>query len=348
MTDQFTEHIRDSQPAAASEQGERRLGSSSGGISPDDLDRGLARLDPLTVRPRVSSTILCLILAAVFAGIGFGAWWLGVRTVDGQSYEDMVWSNFSRSIPGWLSPFVDVFAFSGRVIAVCVVIGVVSLAVALARRRWWTVGQLAVFAALCFGAEQLKKVLPRPFLINTESMTANSAPSGHTILAAAAGMALIIVVPRAARALASLVAAALTLLVGLSVISHQWHRPSDVVMSVALVGAIGLVMIAATRTSGMDAPGSRMSSASVQIVASVLITLGVMVCLYAAYIIWQIEPGLVFKAQWARSGANASTVAMIVGIDALVFGTVLALRQLTAAPLSKIGLVGAPPAPPSK
>ena len=41
-------------------------------------------------------------------------------------------------------------------------------------------------------------------------------------------------------------------------------------------------------------------------------------------------------------------VAALVGLSALVFGMLLAMRQITASPLSRAGLVGAPPAPPKK
>ena len=54
------------------------------------------------------------------------------------------------------------------------------------------------------------------------------------------------------------------------------------------------------------------------------------------------------SAEWARSGAVAASIILICGATTLVFGLVLAMRQLTAAPLTKLGLVGAPPAPPKR
>ena len=230
-----------------------------------DIERGLARRDPLTVRPRVSSRVLC-----------------------------------------------------------------------------------AVFAALCFASTYLKGVLPRPFIINTVSQPANSAPSGHTMLAVVAGVLLLFAVPRGCRAWMALVGAAYALVIGLSVIAGAWHRPVDVVMSLLLAGGFALLAMAFTRTSGMDAPGKRASSPSVQIVGTVMITAGVLCCCYAAYIMWQIEPGLSLSASWASVGAHVSTFAMIAGVSSLVFGMLLAMRQITASPLSRAGLVGAPPAPPKK
>ena len=85
-----------------------------------------------------------------------------------------------------------------------------------------------------------------------------------------------------------------------------------------------------------------------QIVGSVLLTFGVLGTLYGAYIIWQIQPGLAMSAEWTNSGAHLSTVILTASVASLVFGLVLTMRQLTASPLTQLGLVGAPPAPPKR
>ena len=323
-----------------------------------DIERGLARRDPLTVRPRVSSRVLCAVFGVLMIAISFGAWWIAVRTEDGQSYEDMVFSGFHDSLPSWASalvaPFIsrNITSIAGHPLNFTVIVSalliVVAAVVMLVRKRWWLVGQSAVFAALCFASTYLKGVLPRPFIINTVSQPANSAPSGHTMLAVVAGVLLLFAVPRGCRAWMALVGAAYALVIGLSVIAGAWHRPVDVVMSLLLAGGFALLAMAFTRTSGMDAPGKRASSPSVQIVGTVMITAGVLCCCYAAYIMWQIEPGLSLSASWASVGAHVSTFAMIAGVSSLVFGMLLAMRQITASPLSRAGLVGAPPAPPKK
>ena len=104
-------------------------------------------------------------------------------------------------------------------------------------------------------------------------------------------------------------------------------------------------MLAVSFANGMDEPGKRTSSPSVQIVGSVMLTFGTLGTLYGAYIIWQIQPGLDLSA---NAGACASTAILTASVCALVFGLVLVMRQLTASPLTKLGLVGAPPAPPKQ
>ena len=130
------------------------------------------------------------------------------------------------------------------VIAVSCTIAAIGIITALIRRRWWLAGQIAVFAVVCLAVTRIKGLLPRPFIINTESPAANSAPSGHTMLAAACAVILLLTVPRAVRALAGVDRRGWAVTVGVSVIYGQWHRPSDVAMSILLVAGLALLALA--------------------------------------------------------------------------------------------------------
>lgn len=313
-----------------------------------EVDRGLAKLDPLAVRPRISSRVLCAVFGLLLIAAGFGIWWVCVFTEDGQSYDELVWKNLSTNVPDAVGGLMSLVAQSWLVIAISCLLAVIGVVSALVRRRWWLVGQIVVFAAVCLAVTRIKGVLPRPFIINTDSPAANSAPSGHTMLAAACAVILLLAVPRAARALAGIIGVIWSWTVGVSVIYGQWHRPSDVAMSILLVAGLALIVLVFTRTSGMDEPGSRVSSVSVQIVGSVLITGGFLLLAYSAYVIWQVVPGLNISASWAVSGSIVSAIVGVAGVAALTFGLLLALRHITAAPLSRLGLIGAPPAPPKR
>lgn len=315
----------------------------------EDLEEGLAKADPLTFRPRRSSVALCVAFGVMFLLMAAGAYRLGVHTVLGQAYEDQVFGTYKTSSPAFLQAAGAMVASSLVVFIASGVVGVAAAVAAIVRKRWWLLGQLAVFALVCLAAARmLKPLLPRPFLVNIESSTANSAPSGHVMLAAAASIALVCAVPHMLRALCAVLGGAFTVAVSCSVIMEQWHRPADVVMAMLIAGGVALLAMAFTRNTGMDAPGTRVSSPSVQIVGSALITLGVCAYAYAAYAIWQIADGLQLDAAWTFQAADNSTTALVVGTACLVFGLVLAMRQLTASPLSRLGLIGAPPAPPQK
>lgn len=313
-----------------------------------EVDRGLAKLDPLAVRPRISSRVLCAVFGLLLIAAGFGIWWVCVFTEDGQSYDELVWKNLVTGVPDAVGSLMSLVAQSWLVIAISCLLAVIGVVSALVRRRWWLVGQIVVFAAVCLAVTRIKGVLPRPFIINTDSPAANSAPSGHTMLAAACAVILLLAVPRAARALAGIIGVIWSWTVGVSVIYGQWHRPSDVAMSILLVAGLALIVLVFTRMSGMDEPGSRVSSVSVQIVGSVLITGGLLLLAYSAYVIWQVVPGLNISASWAVSGSIVSAIVGVAGVAALTFGLLPALRHITAAPLSRLGLIGAPPAPPKR
>lgn len=313
-----------------------------------EVDRGLAKLDPLAVRPRISSRVLCAVFGLLLIAAGFGIWWVCVFTEDGQSYDELVWKNLVTNVPDAVGGLMSLVAQSWLVIAISCLFAVIGVVSALVHRRWWLVGQIVVFAVVCLAVTRIKGVLPRPFIINTDSPAANSAPSGHTMLAAACAVILLLAVPRVARALAGIIGVIWSWAVGVSVIYGQWHRSSDVAMSILLVAGLALIVLAFTRTSGMDEPGSRVSSVSVQIVSSVLITGGLLLLAYSAYVIWQVVPGLNISASWAVSGSIVSAIVGVAGVAALTFGLLLALRHITAAPLSRLGLIGAPPAPPKR
>ena len=336
------------------------VGDGDGDIADLTAERALAAVDPLTRRPRTSSRVLCVVVAVVCFAAAAGVWWLGVRTEYGQAYDDLAASSFAGHVPGWLVAVLHVFtapfpiaALQGAhsssylVFGVSALLAVAAVAVAAARQRWWLLGQLAVFAAVCFGLRFLKDVLPRPFIIHTlVGGTANSAPSGHTMLAFACGLMLLMAVPRAWRAAAAVVAALWSVVVGLSVVVGGWHRPSDVAMALLLVGGVAALVLAFSRASGMDAPGTRASSAGVQIVGTVMLTGGLMALLYGVYVVWQVVPGLSVSAEWAQVGAVGSACVLVAACASLVAGLVMAMRQLTASPLTKLGLIGGPPAPP--
>lgn len=321
-----------------------QLSSKDSQSDADDIDQ----LDPLVKRPRISTILWCVAIAIVFLASAAFIWFISVQTVLGQSYEEMVIDGFgSHGMPSWLAFCLRPISVSMVVIVAGIIIALVSLIVVCIRKRWWLLGQCAGIIILSAAAEPLKKILPRPMLISIEYLAANSAPSGHTLLITASCALLICAVSRVWRAWASVAAAFISVLVELSLVAAHWHRVSDVLMSLLIVGAVTLIMLACTRSSGMDMPAYRRSSISVQIVGSSMITIGVLACLYATYLIWQILPGVDIFAQWAASTSYVATYWLIIGVSLLVFGVIMVMRHSTASPLSRLGLVGAPPTPPS-
>ena len=305
--------------------------------------------DPLTSRPRISALVLCLVTGLACLGLAALVWWAAVWTVPGQTYDDMALTNFRGFLDQapLVKAYLGLFTIPYATVVICVVLGLFALVVVLVRRRWWLLGQVVVYALVVYGAARiLKRFLPRPVLIHVQASAANSAPSGHTILALAVVLALLCVVPRVWRAFVALVGFAFDLSVGCSLVQGGWHRPSDVVMGILIPTGLCLIALAATRGTGMDAPGTRMSSASIQIVSTLMSVAGFLGILYACYVIWQVSPGLEIGARWTAYGVHCSAVILMASALSLTLGLVLAMRQVTASPLTRMGLVGRPPAPP--
>ena len=103
MTDEFKPIIRDphksanmlEQPVAPVPVPQPPSDPIEQVLSPREVSEGLAKADPLTRHPRASSIMLSVVFGLLLLAAAVGVWWLGVRTMEGQSYEDMVWSKWS-------------------------------------------------------------------------------------------------------------------------------------------------------------------------------------------------------------------------------------------------------------
>ena len=310
--------------------------------------------DPLLSSPRWSARILCLLLGVGFLAAAGAVWLAFVRTITGQQYDEIVWSSFSRFIPQALRQITLFFVSNYVTIAFVVLICLASFITALVRKCWVLFAQLVVFGLVCLvGGWGLKRVLPRPHLARQMAAPANSSPSGHSVAAMAAALMLVMAVGLAWRWVASLIGWAFALLVGCSVVYGKWHRPSDVLVAFLFVTGIALLTLSVTRNSGMDRLGARRSSPTLQVVDTVLLVLGLLASCYGLYLLWQVRSGLPLAEGW-RAGspdfwvltpAAASSALLIGGVAAVCVATVTIMRQVTASPLSAVGLVGAPPKP---
>jgi len=84
----------------------------------------------------------------------------------------------------------------------------------------------------------------------------NSLPSGHTTVAASVAVALVLVLPSQLRGPAALLGTGYAAFAGVATLSAGWHRPSDAVAALLVVGAwaavAGLVLAVAHRRDGAD------------------------------------------------------------------------------------------------
>lgn len=171
---------------------------------------------------------------------------LAVLTATGQRFEDLVLDAASYAATSDLLGLVSVPALA----LVCVVI----VAIGLIRRRWLAAGSALVLMIMANVSGQLLKyvVLQRPVLVSNDD---NTLPSGHTIAYASALIAILIVVPSLVRLLLTPLVVLVLGLVGGQLVHLGWHRPSDVVCGLLLVGSVASLVMAFPRSRTPSRPG---------------------------------------------------------------------------------------------
>ena len=69
--------------------------------------------DPLVRSPRTSTIVLNLLFAVLFFAGFVGVYWLGVHTVDGQRYDDLVWLSLQQAgVPSVLDSSANPLSFA--------------------------------------------------------------------------------------------------------------------------------------------------------------------------------------------------------------------------------------------
>jgi membrane-associated phospholipid phosphatase len=137
-------------------------------------------------------------------------------------------------LAGVVNNVLDAISIVAAVLATCI-IGFIAL---IRRRFALAVTSVVLVAGVNLSAELLKHYLNRPNLGIDEARAGagNSFPSGHTAIAASVVVALVLVLPPAARSVGAIIASLYAALVGVATMSAGWHRPSDAVAAILIVG----------------------------------------------------------------------------------------------------------------
>lgn len=287
---------------------------------------------------RGSHVLRALLSLLAAAACTLGAWRLeqeAVGTARGQRLDQLILSAARTD-----SSIVSEIVFPAiSTVTVPVIIGILLAAgiLCIARRR---PGLLLQITVLTVGANLTTQVV-KHLLVGREALaegieiTPNSFPSGHTTLAAAAAVAIVLAVPDRLRSVAALAATAWTVAAGIGTIAEGWHRPSDVAGAILVVGAWTFLMLlldaaAAALAPRPDpagprtAPGFRRRSGDL----GALVLLAVAVVALAAAVLAGTAiptPLQLEDTGHQRLAYAASILAILAGTSALV-GAVLAFR----------------------
>ncbi len=197
--------------------------------------------------PGVASPIAAALIAG---GVVWLTWWALVTTRSGQRLEALALEG-SR-IGSWrLDEQADQLLGTVSVPMVAATIVAVFLIGAL-RGRWVSAVAAAIAVAGANITTQVLKyqIFQRDDLLQLGAWNgANTLPSGHTTVAAAGLVGLILVVPPMLRSITTAIGVIGVSAFGFATLVNHWHRPSDVAAAVLVASAWGYVAVAAIRTA---------------------------------------------------------------------------------------------------
>jgi PAP2 superfamily protein len=192
----------------------------------------------LRVRDRTVLAGWLLALAVAQAAAFVAVWRVFVRTERGQSLDTiaLTGNTIGRDhIDDLVGSVLNAMSVAALVVTT-VVIGFI----ALIRGRVALAVVATVFIAGANATVQaLKYAIDRPdFGVDPErAVVGNSLPSGHTAVAASFAVALVLVLPPRMRGVGAVFGAGYAALAGVATLSAGWHRPSDAVAAMLVVGA---------------------------------------------------------------------------------------------------------------
>lgn len=247
--------------------------------------------------------------------------------LGGERGQISIWPTFYAVLEAISIPFLLI-----------VVLG--SFALGVLRRRWI----VAIQVVLLVGGSNLTTQLLKQNILELPAddplpAVANSLPSGHTTVAASLAVAVLFTVSRRWRPLAAVLGMTYAVLVGVTTVIGQWHRPSDVIAAYLVVAAWAAIVCVIISLDGRevvianaDASGwesGKPASRAIVTTAAMFVAVALIGALVAIFGYWRTS-GLEEPAQ---SGSDLTLAfvggaAGIVTVGALVFAGLLAVRSM--------------------
>lgn len=181
------------------------------------------------------------VMALLFLGLSlYGAFVFFIYTTTGQQVDEQAYTEYANQFKSYRGPTLTALDSLPTIVGVIAVLGLIAVLIWKHRFLPSLIGVLVGAAAVTSTYLLKHYLIVKPDLGVQEALS-NSAPSGHTTFAAAAGAAFFLAAPRFLRPTVALCAALATCLTGASTIINGWHRPADVVTAI-LVTAIWTVV----------------------------------------------------------------------------------------------------------
>lgn len=178
---------------------------------------------------------------------------------------------------------------------------------------------------MAIGANITTQLLKNYFIVKPnlglQEAAINSAPSGHTTFAAAAGLAVFLASPKRFRPTVALFSMVFTVAAGYATVVNGWHRPSDVVAAILVTGLwsiLGLIILRFMRSEELDMSDTQRSGL---ILVPLLTITGFFVafCAFSLYCVTWFNP--------IPGSSFVAAVCMIAAVAALTTSMQIALLR---------------------
>lgn len=271
------------------------------------------------------------VMALLFLGLSlYGAFVFFIYTATGQQVDEQAYTEYAHQFKSYRGPTLTALDSLPTIVGVIAVLGLIAVLIWKHRFLPSLIGVLVGAAAVTSTYLLKHYLIVKPDLGVQEALS-NSAPSGHTTFAAAAGAALFLAAPRFLRPTVALCAALATCLTGASTIINGWHRPADVVTAIlvtAIWTVVGMGVLRYVRPADFAVP------ARGGLVLVPLMTIATLFLSFCAVILYLIAifapiPGGAFTA------ATCMIIAVSFGTTALMVN-LLRPRNSNRSPYSKV------------
>ena len=271
------------------------------------------------------------VMALLFLGLSlYGAFVFFIYTATGQQVDEQAYTEYANQFKSYRGPTLTALDSLPTIVGVIAVLGLIAVLIWKHRFLPSLIGVLVGAAAVTSSYLLKHYLIVKPDLGVQEALS-NSAPSGHTTFAAAAGAALFLAAPRFLRPTVALCAALATCLTGASTIINGWHRPADVVTAIlvtAIWTVVGMGVLRYVRPADFAVP------ARGGLVLVPLMTIATLFLSFCAVILYLIAifapiPGGAFTA------ATCMIIAVSFGTTALMVN-LLRPRNSNRSPYSKV------------
>ena len=257
------------------------------------------------------------VMALLFLGLSlYGAFVFFIYTTTGQQVDEQAYTEYANQFKSYRGPTLTALDSLPTIVGVIAVLGLVAVLIWKHRFLPSLIGVLAAAAAVTSTYLLKHYLIMKPDLGVQEALS-NSAPSGHTTFAAAAGAALFLAAPRFLRPTVALCAALATCLTGASTIINGWHRPADVVTAIlvtAIWTVVGMGVLRYVRPADFAVPAR---GGLVLVPLMTIATLFLSFCAVILYLIAIFAP--------IPGGAFTSATCMIIAVS---FGTTALMVNL--------------------